>query len=65
MTQVIGTSLLGIGVGQVSGAGTQVISAGTPGVGSGTSAGSSRIGTGIEDTSARHSDGPSLVRVLG
>ena len=64
MTQVTGTGIPGTGVGQVSGAaGTQVTRTGTLGVGSGTGAGSSGEGTGIQDTGAGHSDGPSSMRV--
>ena len=56
------TSIPGTGVGQVSGAGTQVAGTDTPGVGSGAGAGSSRTGTRLQDTGAGHSGGPSLVR---
>ena len=60
VAQVTGTGLSGIGVVQVSGVGTQVTRIGTPGVGS-TCAGSSRIGTGLQDTGVGHFGGP-LVR---
>ena len=60
-----GTGLPGTGVVQVSGAGTQVTGSGIPGVDSGGGAGSSRTGIGIQDIGARHSDGPSPVRLPG
>ena len=56
-----GTGLPGTGVVQVSGADTQVTGTGTPGVDS-TGARSSRTCTGLQDTGAGHSSGPSPMR---
>ena len=65
VTQVIDTRALGIGLAQLSGAGTQVTGTSTHSIDSGTGARSSGAATGIQGTGVGPSAGPSSVRDTG